>query len=439
MIRVFRNAGWTDDAVLDMNRLGEEISALGREFSAINKALRDISDAIIADPDGFQKAIDDITSALDGISSAMSGFSEAADTAKAGMKKIHDGLSMLTPSLGVDKEAANKAVKTISDGFAQFSTAMKAMGKAAGDVLAALPGSWTPEGHEALKSALSDMKSSASDAGGSLSVIADGFGKLAGSLTFTPADIKGGVKLTLEGFDDLRKSTDLLRASNDKLSAALKLLDDGIDELYRSVAIKDTAKIRAALQRISDALNNIASIITGIGHTVSDMAKTLDRMFIWGDRVAAAVSDVASAVSGLSSGISEIAKGVDELRESVSVDTGLSQKGLDELIAGMKTLLTADSSIKTAINEIGDACATLASAGDKLTEASGKLSDSVNGFKKASDLMSGCFDEMNDLFAYLAGVEPIAGEVARNGAQGVDEQRLREPDFSHKSAPEPCK
>ena len=407
MIRVFRNAGWTDDAVSDITRLGDEISALGREFSAINKALRDISDAIIVDPEGFRKAIDDITAALDGISSAMKGFSEAADTAKAGMKKIHDGLSKLTPSLGVDKEAANKAMKTISEGFSQYSEAMKAMGKAAGDVLAALPGSWTPEGHEALKSALSDMKSSASDAGGSLIVIADGFGKLAGSLTFTPADIKGGVKLTLEGFDDLRKSIDLLRASNDKLSAALKLLGDGIDELYRSVAIKDTAKIRAALQRISDALNNIAAIITEIGHTVSDMSKTLDRMFIWGDRVAAAVSDVASAVSGLSSGISRIAKGVDELRESVSVDTGLSQKGLDELIAGMKTLLTSDSSIKTAINEIGDACGTLASAGDKLTEASGKLSDSVNGFKKASDLMSGCFDEMNDLFAYLAGVEPI--------------------------------
>lgn len=407
MIRVFRSAGWTDDAVSDMNRLGEEISALGREFAAIDKALKDISDAVIADPDGFQKAIDDITSALDGISSAMKGFSEAADTAKAGMKKIHDGLSMLTPSLGVDKEAANNAMKTISEGFSQYSEAMKAMGKAAGDALAALPDAWTPDGHEALKSALSDMKSSASDAGGSLIVIADGFGKLAGSVTFTKADISGGIKMTLEGFDDLRKSIDLLRASNDKLSAALKLLDDGIDELYRSVAIKDTAKIRAALQRISDALNNIAAIITEIGHTVSDMAKTLDRMFIWGDRVAAAVSDVASAVSGLSSGISEIAKGVDELRESVSVDTGLSRNGLDELIAGMKKILTADSSIKTAVNEIGDACGTLASAGDKLTEASGKLSDSVNGFRKASDLMSGCFDEMNDLFAYLAGVEPI--------------------------------
>lgn len=408
MARIFRDAGWTDDAVADIRALGDEISALGRELSAIHKALGDLSDAIIVDPDGFEKAVGDISAALDGIIEAASDFSAGADGVKNALGKIRDGLSKLVGSVGVDKDAANAAIKMISEGFNEYSEAQRAMNDAAKRAAEALPdAAFDPEARAAFEQALNDYRAEGEKAADSAKKIGEGLSGLYGSLTFTSPDPSEGVKLTLEGFDDLKASIGVIRDANTKLAESLKLLREGLGELYSSVSLKDTAKIRAALSRIKDSLGNIAAIITDIGNTIKDMSRTLDSMFIWGDNLAGAVSSAGSAIPGMASGIRRIAEGVDELRGSIDIDTGLSEKGLDMIIDGMKTILSADASLKSAINKIGEACGKFAEAGDKLGEASTTLGTAVNLFRQASDSMTGCFNELNELFAYLAGVEPV--------------------------------
>ncbi|MCI8387139.1 MAG: hypothetical protein HFE63_01565 [Clostridiales bacterium] len=411
LIKVMRNSGWTNDAVGGLRSLANQITQIGSEMSRIGRNIGNIADNIYINWDALNSGTNDIISSLDSFAAASDKLDEAARLAQSGLSKISEGIKLLAGSVAVEDEVgARDAMQLVSDGLGELRSALDKLKNAADEAGRILDGMTTkPDADEteALQAAFDDMVSAASEASSAMMKIQDGFDKLMTCIKIDPGTADEGAQLIIDGFDELSQALGQLKSANTQLKGGLERLRTGLGQLRDAAQIKDITTVRSSLTAIYNSLDAIGDMISDSGYAVYRIADALSDMVIWGDNVAAEAQSIAKIIQNTAASIDKLANGVTMIRDRISVDFDLADAGVDLIDSAAREMIRSAQSIESSITHIGEGLSGFEAMSDELSAAVNSVGGSMDIFKAAADSLTDTFSEIESLFAYLAGVEPI--------------------------------
>lgn len=423
-----------DSTTAEINRGGEILSdAIGRldnmsgDVTALSQTLSDGLDGLSGALEELSQT-DDLSQAADELAAASEALRGVSEPVKSGVGQINNGIDALQTAVTLkdtDKiQAAGKQITsglswlassagTVSDAFQTLSNALNgtgsldsaaiaaqnlaaASGKMAGGLqqlgngAQALADSIVVENQAAVDAALNELRAGAKVCAQAASDASKAAGDLLRALQGEDADPDAAMEA-------LQTAAGHLRTGMDQVDKALKTLEENISV--------DDEKVQAALKTMREGLNALTQGASDASNALDALNTALGAADV--DGALGALSDLSGGLSQMSWALEQISAGVQTIQSNVTVDTDAATNGIDTVQAGADTMLGALDSMDQAAAALERALESLKGASGQLDQALDSLADAAEDFQTASDQGTGVFQQVESLFDYLNGLDPI--------------------------------
>lgn len=431
------------DAISRLNGMSGDLTTLSGTFSeglgGLGAALEELSET-----EALSQSADELLAA----SEALRGASEPV---KNGIKQINSGVDALQAAITVKDtgkiQAAGKHLSTGLSGLADSAGAVSGAFQALSDSLNAAGELDSAVG------AARDLAAACAEMANGLRQLGAGFQALADSFVIEDqAAVEAALRQLREGArtcahaasDASKAAGDLLQAlqngdssgadaameklqtANGQLSGGMDQVDAALTVLEQNISVDDE-KAQAALGTMRTGLDVLTQGADQAAKALDALNAALDAADV--DRALEALGDLSGGVAQMSNALKQLSGGIKTIQDNLTVDTGAVSEGIDAVQAGVDTLLTAVDAMDRGLAELEKALKSLQEVTGQLGGALGSLADAAQHFQAASDQGTGVLRQVESLFDYLSGVDPIqitypSGEIdaAASGLFGTMDQ-----------------
>ena len=418
---ISRGSAVLADAISRLNGMSGDITALSEALSeglgGVSRALEELSgaEALSRTADELLAASQALRGASEPVKSGAAQVSRGIDTLQAAIavkdsaklqtagKQISGGLSQLAGSAGT----ASAAFQTLSDalnaagGLDSAAAAARELSAACGEMTGglrqlgtgaqALADSLVIEDQAAVEAALGQLREGAQVCARAASDASKAAGDLLQALQNGDS---GGADAAMEK----------LQTASGQLSAGMSQVDAALTELEKHISV-DEEKARAALETMRSGLDRFTQGAEAGTKALDTLGAALNAADV--DGALRALGTLSGAVSQMSRALEQLSSGMETIQDNLEVDTGAVSDGIDTVQAGVDTLLEAVDAMDRAAAELESALGSLQEASGQLDRALDALAEAAEDFQTASDQGTGVFRQVESLFDYLNGVDPI--------------------------------
>ena len=424
-----------DSTTAEINRGGAVLSDAVSRLDAMSGDLTVLSETLSTGLDGLSAALEELSEtdalsrAADELLAASEALRGASGPVRSGVNQINSGIDALQAAITVKDAAKIRAAgKQISSGLSQLAGSAGA----ASDAFQALSDALNAAGElDSAAAAARDLTAACGKMAAGLRQMATGAQALADSLVIEDqAAVKAALDQLWEGartctqaareasnaagelLGALRSgdsagadaAVEKLQAAGGQLSGGMGQMDTALGVLEQNISVDDK-KARAALETMRAGLDGLTQGADQAARALDALNAALNAADTGG--ALEALDSLSSAVAGMSRGLERISAGTQTIQNNITVDSGAVSDAIDTIQAGTNTMLTAVDALDSGVAELENALKSLQEASGQLDRALGSLADAAADFQAASDQGTVVFRQVESLFDYLGGVDPI--------------------------------
>ncbi|MBC5721509.1 methyl-accepting chemotaxis protein [Flintibacter sp. NSJ-23] len=260
-------------------------------------------------------------------------------------------------------------------------------------------------GSDILADALDQMADISSDATGFAEELTDSLDLMEDALREL-ARIDGS-----QAVDELERAADSIEKAGRLLKSGIGKIIDGLEQLRNFVRIEDETGSREALEKIEEGVGETAQAAEELGRAMDLAAQS----GVVEDVAAQSMEELRGEMGQISDALTQVGGGAETVRLNISFDLEDIREGLRQIRSGVKNVVDSSGAAMKAVDSLGDALDELKAVGQELSDGLDALADAVSSFEQAGETGTEVFAGLEDLFGYLAGVDPI--QIAHPGEE----------------------
>lgn len=425
--------GFGDSTITEINRGSAVLADTISRLDGMSGDLTALSGTFTEGLDGLGSALEELSGidaaqAADDLLAASEALRGASEPVKNGVSQINRGIDALQAAIRVkDTGRLEAAGDQISGGLSQLAGSASTVSAAFQALSNALNAAG---GLDSAGAAAQDLAAACGKMAGGLQQIGTGAQALAGSLVVEDqdaveaalAELRTGAKTCAQAAAEASKaagdllralggeggSTDgameALRAAADQLSTGMGQVEEALTKLEGNISVDDD-KAQAALETMRGGLNAMTQGADQATKALDALNAALGSADM--DGALSALGTLSGGVSQMSRALEQMSAGVQGIQNGLTVDTGAVSGGIDTVQSGVDTLLGAVDAMDQASAALERALTGMQASSGQMDQALDSLAEATENFQAASDQGTGVFRQVQSLFDYLDGVDPI--------------------------------